>query len=577
MSLPDQTPKLPKIPFLVGDAVLLVAAWYIAEHGGSPLSANTIAAVTACVAAGALLGVIPFLSDYARKQDEALDERQRGLEALSRTINTAAEQISIAANGLNELTELTHKNLKHAEQLPHKLQDKIAEFNAQLDNARDDDREELEKEVAELRATETERLQSIADKVHKAVAELTTLDATAQKHLNARTQLVERASDTIVKAQTDTAVALANVVGSVTRELAAAQARALAEIDTKLAERTAQAVAAIASAPLPSFPAPVAASPAVVADNSEAAPPLADTAESAATPEVAAPPRRPRKSRREEPAATEAASAPEPSSPEPQPAAEAVPAAPTIATGTTPVADVAAESPISEAAVSVVDEPVPVPAESIPQIEPVAPPSADPFVEPSAAATPEVEPAASSDSVQSAPAVEPATPPPASEPSAEAEAAVTAPAATESEAPAIEEPPVERPTKRRNRKAAPEEGSEALLDPVKDELFAAASDDSQVNADPDERVISSDGATRLIATAYIGIGNRLFIRGEGPGLSWEKGVPLQFVSIGKWRWETADAAAPIPFRLYKNDDVECAGLGLRTLEPGHQQEVTAKF
>jgi hypothetical protein len=90
-------------------------------------------------------------------------------------------------------------------------------------------------------------------------------------------------------------------------------------------------------------------------------------------------------------------------------------------------------------------------------------------------------------------------------------------------------------------------------------------------------VLTSDGATRLIVTAYIGIGNRLFIRGSGAGLSWEKGVPLQFISIGKWRWETNDATAPLEFKLYKNDDVECAALGTQSLEPGHQHEVTAAF
>jgi hypothetical protein len=92
-----------------------------------------------------------------------------------------------------------------------------------------------------------------------------------------------------------------------------------------------------------------------------------------------------------------------------------------------------------------------------------------------------------------------------------------------------------------------------------------------------ERVLTSDGATRLIATAYIGIGNRLFIRGEGPGLSWEKGVPLQFVSIGKWRWETPDATGPVSFKLYKNDTVECTALGMQNLDAGHQQELTASF
>ena len=91
------------------------------------------------------------------------------------------------------------------------------------------------------------------------------------------------------------------------------------------------------------------------------------------------------------------------------------------------------------------------------------------------------------------------------------------------------------------------------------------------------RARSSDGATRLLVTAYIGIGNRLYIRGNGAGLSWDKGVPLQFVSIGKWRWETSEAHAPVQFKLYKNDELECAALGAQSIEPGHQQEVTAAF
>ena len=95
-------------------------------------------------------------------------------------------------------------------------------------------------------------------------------------------------------------------------------------------------------------------------------------------------------------------------------------------------------------------------------------------------------------------------------------------------------------------------------------------------SEPDSSV-SSDGFTRLIATAYIGIGNKLYIRGEGPGLSWDKGVPLQFVSIGKWRWETPDATAPVTAKLYKNDQIECHGLGALTLEPGRQREVNAGF
>jgi hypothetical protein len=54
-------------------------------------------------------------------------------------------------------------------------------------------------------------------------------------------------------------------------------------------------------------------------------------------------------------------------------------------------------------------------------------------------------------------------------------------------------------------------------------------------------------------------------------------VPLSFVSIGKWRWDTNDASSTVKFRLYKNDEVECTALGERSVEPGAQQELTASF
>jgi len=92
MTLPVDTPKLPKWPFLLGDALLLGTAWIIANQNHNPFNGAPLIAIVACVTVGALLGAIPFLADYARKQDEALDDRQRALEALSRTVAASAEQ-----------------------------------------------------------------------------------------------------------------------------------------------------------------------------------------------------------------------------------------------------------------------------------------------------------------------------------------------------------------------------------------------------------------------------------------------------------------------------------------------------
>lgn len=143
--------------------------------------------------------------------------------------------------------------------------------------------------------------------------------------------------------------------------------------------------------------------------------------------------------------------------------------------------------------------------------------------------------------------------------------------------PSVSAPAKSRPAsgpKRRPspRDLAPDEALPGLDLPPPDEFDQEAQDAPELSA-----AVSADGITRLIVTAYIGIGNKLHIRGDGPGLSWDKGAPLQFISIGKWRWESPDADAPINFKLYKNDEIECSSLGRQTLRPGYQHEVPANF
>ncbi|MSU64686.1 MAG: hypothetical protein EXS38_00965 [Opitutus sp.] len=482
MNSSDENPKLPMWIFFLTDAVLLGAAWYIANHSPPPLSPQAIFAVFGFIFGGALIALVPLIARFERQKNELLDDRQRALEALARTVAASAEQISIAASGFHEIADLTHKNLRHAEQLPHKLQEKIAEFQAQLANLTDVEKEELEKELVALRSSESERLESISAKIAKSATDWSKLEAATHQHLLA-------AGDAVAKlAATSAGSALA---------VEAARKTALAELDARLAEASATIVqrAADESAKIT----------AASSIHREKAP--------EPEPSVTAAAKRPRKPRRS-PADIAAAS--------PDDAGSV----------TTPPVAAASES---EAAV-VAPEPAPIPAEKIPEIAPVAPHSAEPFPV-TVAAT-----AATTD----------APPPPAA-------AAVEAP----------------KPSRKRTARKVEPEAEPSLRLGIEETSPALDPDGS--GAGGVERVRTSDGATRLIVTAYIGIGNRLFIRGDGPGLSWEKGVPLQFVSIGKWRWETNDATGAIQYKIFKNDELECAALGPQTLDLGHQQEVTATF
>ena len=321
-------PRLPKWPFIVGDAALLGVAWFIVSLSGS-LTPTVIIAAVACAGLGSLLLAFPFVVEYARRQEEAIDERQRSLEGLSRMISDSAEQISIAANGIQELAGAFQKHLKLTSEL-------------------------------------TDKLSSIS---------------------NAR----------------------------------------------------------------------------------------------------------PRKAEVETPSTKD------------------------VSPGPAPIPKVV--------------EPVEVPA-----------------------------------------------PPKASGESAH-ELALENP----SPAPALETKPEPAPRKRSARKLkAADAGSEKSSEGGVARPEPAAGNGS-TGANPEEASEppavqpATDGGTRLNVTAYIGIGNRLFIRGEGAGLSWDHGVPLQFVSIGKWRWEAAKPEGPVRFKLYKNDDQECAELGTQTLTPGTEQEIKATF
>jgi hypothetical protein len=364
MNLPSDTPRLPKWIFLTGDAILLGTAGYIAANSPNAMSGTPLIAIVCCVAAACILGAIPFAADYARRQDEALDSRQRALQALAATIGSSAEQISIAAASLHALTGIVQDNITQSEVVAQQIKERVAELRACLSDGNKD-------------GEAVTRLESAARKIVKMVGEF------------------------------DAAVSKASESGR----------GALA------------------------------------------------------------------------------------------------------------------------AAVPVVPEVPPVLASQIVEIRPAARASDFPFE------------------------------PPLSE---------SPPASHGSLAPETASAPEAAPRKRGPRKASP--AAEASPPPVHVlEAPLTEAPPAAVPSEPAKAPVSADGVTRLVITAYIGIGNRLFIRGEGPGLSWEKGVPLTFVSIGKWRWETSDAISPVRFRLYKNDEVECTALGERSVERGTQQDFTASF
>jgi len=625
--------------FIVTDLALLGVAAVISAQAPRPFSQATILWVVTCVVLGVLVGLVPIIWHFEHKKNEALDDRQRALEALARTVSSSAEQISIATGGLHEITDLAQKNLRQADQLPHRLQEKIAEFQAQLAQANDTEKEELERELLALRTSETERLEAASQRIAKTSAEWVKLEAATALHLvsvtDGLTRLAQGTAESInrthataehalaharieaarswseasthaVKAiEAARAAALENItqqltalIASVAHDAATQIAARLAsssavleaqiarleasrnaaltvspvsitseprsETEKPMAERTANSVAATpVETPAESTlqpSAPLATSPEPASDSSEVpgSPPSTQAPQKPATPAA----KRTRKPKREE-VPTPNPRGPDPIvTPAPEPIAEnfaSTPREPAMASASESVNGHGQRSGTAASEV-----------ESTPAVPPLSSRSETPAVIEPTAAAPVPTPLIST----SAPVL------PAPVPVADVAAAspsTTPPVATASGAETAAEADggIKPAGRKRAAKKSPDDDTPALDLGLEESEFTETN--SKAMRGMMERVLTSDGATRLLVTAYIGIGNRLFIRGEGPGLSWERGVPLEFVSIGKWRWQTNDATQPVRFKIYKNDELESPSLGQQAVDPGYQQDVTAGF
>jgi hypothetical protein len=67
-------------------------------------------------------------------------------------------------------------------------------------------------------------------------------------------------------------------------------------------------------------------------------------------------------------------------------------------------------------------------------------------------------------------------------------------------------------------------------------------------------VVSSEPPVTFVSAKIdIGFGNQLFIRGEGPGLSWDRGLPMECVEADLWAVTIKHATRPVRFKTLVND------------------------
>ena len=86
----------------------------------------------------------------------------------------------------------------------------------------------------------------------------------------------------------------------------------------------------------------------------------------------------------------------------------------------------------------------------------------------------------------------------------------------------------------------------------------------------------AEPVTVVEAKINVGLGNQLFIRGQGDGLNWFEGVPLNCVDATTWVWSTRHAKEKVVFKLLLNDQVWAKGEDV-VVEAGRKIEVVPFF
>lgn len=95
-------------------------------------------------------------------------------------------------------------------------------------------------------------------------------------------------------------------------------------------------------------------------------------------------------------------------------------------------------------------------------------------------------------------------------------------------------------------------------------------------AAPKAKVKSSAVSTTIVAAVDVGFGNTLTLRGSGPGLSWDVGLPLNCAADDRWTITLPETSHPIICKFLLNDLVWSVGADY-TILPGSSVVLSPTF
>jgi molecular chaperone GrpE (heat shock protein) len=151
--------KLHKLPFFVGDLMLLGAAYFIYFQSKLPMGAWQIFFIVVCVAGAAALGIMPFLLEYRLALKLAEANALAGVVPQIQNVQGVAEQISSATMQWQNVQEQADKTAGLAKQISERMNAEVKGFAEMMQRSNDTEKANLRLEVEKLRRVEADWLQ----------------------------------------------------------------------------------------------------------------------------------------------------------------------------------------------------------------------------------------------------------------------------------------------------------------------------------------------------------------------------------------------------------------------------------
>jgi len=155
--------KLPfYVPFIVGDLLLLAAAWLIFQYSHRPMTSFEVAGLAFCVALGAWFGVWPLVLRYRADLKLLETTALRDVSAQVQNLEQLASRIAAATGHWQTAQEHAVETVNAARDVSERMATEKREFIAFLEKANDAERNHLRLEVEKLRRAEGDWVRVLA-------------------------------------------------------------------------------------------------------------------------------------------------------------------------------------------------------------------------------------------------------------------------------------------------------------------------------------------------------------------------------------------------------------------------------